>query len=481
MTGLLQDSPADVEPLPPSRMLLFGGSSGKSANIKEEKRLELWKTGVLVLEDKAQLLEWVEGLGSWESDLLEQAIDDPEEQSPVPKSPKKLMRDDSMGMVTLQDLRSRLLELEKTKEVVAAEGDAKLEELRRQLVAKHAELETSIHDTIHSLESITESVAAITKIELEQLDVPPRIGPTNGREAAISIAWLKVQVLDQTGVDVSTDKTFPEYAAKIKRALVAIRNETKWLSQAALAAKVMAHVTSPTQKKLLNLCYDWLRTFLPHILAKVNRVSFGLLSSKDCAAALEADAMVPQSRLKLAVPFVGKDVPSRSSEFAHPDVILGLTILGYRYSGMRYEDFADLIDAMSAEFTQEIGPARDRASSKRHEEWVLSAGGRIRGIKRSKVASKTSSSTLSLLSRGGTGSDDDNDPASCLPKQGSSSSLKSYVSSSSKKSGGEQTSQGIEVVQFKFLQKRSFPFSTLSRCFGHHFRLELDCSVLCTL
>ena len=115
-----------------------------------------------------------------------------------------------------------------------------------------------------------------------------------------------------------------------------------------VAAKVMAHVTSPTQKKLLNLCYDWLRTFLPHILAKVNRVSFGLLSSKDCSAALEVDAMVPQSRLKLAVPFVGKDVPSRSSEFAHPDVILGLTILAYRYSGMRYEDFADLIDAMSA-------------------------------------------------------------------------------------------------------------------------------------
>ena len=37
----------------------------------------------------------------------------------------------------------------------------------------------------------------------------------------------------------------------------------------------------------------------------------------------------------MAVPFVGKDVPSRSSEFAHPDVVIGLTILAYRYEGLR--------------------------------------------------------------------------------------------------------------------------------------------------
>lgn len=31
----------------------------------------------------------------------------------------------------------------------------------------------------------------------------------------------------------------------------------------------------------------------------------------------------------------GKDVPSRASEFAHPDVVIGLTILAYRYEGLR--------------------------------------------------------------------------------------------------------------------------------------------------
>lgn len=79
---------------------------------------------------------------------------------------------------------------------------------------------------------------------------------------------------------------------------------------------------------------------------------------------------------------VGKDVPSRSSEFAHPDIIIGLTILAYRYTGMRYQDFVDLIDNMTAEFSHEIGPARERPSSKRHEAWVLEAGGTIRGLER---------------------------------------------------------------------------------------------------
>lgn len=34
---------------------------------------------------------------------------------------------------------------------------------------------------------------------------------------------------------------------------------------------------------------------------------------------------MPKSRKLLAVPFVGKDVPSRASEFSHPDVVIGKT------------------------------------------------------------------------------------------------------------------------------------------------------------
>jgi hypothetical protein len=39
------------------------------------------------------------------------------------------------------------------------------------------------------------------------------------------------------------------------------------------------------------------------------------------------DPLFPRSRSKMAIPFVGKDVPSPASEFAHPDVIIGLTVL----------------------------------------------------------------------------------------------------------------------------------------------------------
>ena len=441
---LMQDAAPDTEPLPATRLLLFAGATG--ATMKEEKRLELWKRGVIVAEDKSQLLEWVEGLpSSWEADAPETPLSgySPlfEPKSPL-KSPLRVRREDSTGIGTLHALRERLQELEKMKESVAAEGDAELEGLRRELLYVNEQLEKSIADTVDFLHSITSAVVDSAQVDPESLTGAQNLGPTNGRDAAIAIAWLKLNVLDDCAVRVSDTTKQSEYAAKIRNALKAVKREVRWLSQAALAAKVMAHVTSPTQKKLLNLCYDWLRTFLPHILAKVNRVSFGLLSSKDCSAALEVDAMVPQSRLKLAVPFVGKDVPSRSSEFAHPDVILGLTILAYRYSGMRYEDFADLIDAMSAEFSQEIGPARQRPSSKRHEAWVLSAGGRIRGIT-GNAKTKKSASTVSL----------DNFQDAGLRNQGSCSSLKSLVSIDSARASVEGSSQKIEVVQLKFLQK----------------------------
>ncbi len=59
---------------------------------------------------------------------------------------------------------------------------------------------------------------------------------------------------------------------------------------------------------------------MPHCLAKINRVAYGMLTPADLAA---CDPTTPDSRKLLAVPFIGKDVPSRSSEFAHPDVLMG--------------------------------------------------------------------------------------------------------------------------------------------------------------
>jgi hypothetical protein len=63
--------------------------------------------------------------------------------------------------------------------------------------------------------------------------------------------------------------------------------------------------------KMLNLSHDWLSSYLPFVLQKINRVHFGLLQPSDVKQ-LEAEGVViPTSRKFLAVPFVGKDVCSR--------------------------------------------------------------------------------------------------------------------------------------------------------------------------
>lgn len=39
--------------------------------------------------------------------------------------------------------------------------------------------------------------------------------------------------------------------------------------------------------QMMNLTHDWLRSFLPHVLTKIDRVSFGLLTPADLKRALE--------------------------------------------------------------------------------------------------------------------------------------------------------------------------------------------------
>lgn len=96
-------------------------------------------------------------------------------------------------------------------------------------------------------------------------------------------------------------------------------------------AELIESCVSFEHKKMLNLGRDWLLSFLPHVLQKIDRVSFGLMNKGDYERAIKTDPHMPRTRAKLAIPFVGKDVPSKSSEFAHPDVIIGLTILAYRF------------------------------------------------------------------------------------------------------------------------------------------------------
>jgi hypothetical protein len=132
------------------------------------------------------------------------------------------------------------------------------------------------------------------------------------------------------------------------------------------AVAFLAERTSPRSRQLLNLAKDWIRIFLPHVLSKIHRVSFGLLLPTDeerwvnealdsCSGDKELarkSVVVSKSRRLLSVPFEGKDAPSRSAEFAHPDVLIGLSILSYRLHGLRLRDLRDLLQELKIKLTQ---------------------------------------------------------------------------------------------------------------------------------
>jgi hypothetical protein len=69
-----------------------------------------------------------------------------------------------------------------------------------------------------------------------------------------------------------------------------------------VVAQVNAKLTTD-YVKMINLMYEWLASFLPFVLQKINRVSFGLLSAEDLARAMKIDPRISKARRFLAVPF----------------------------------------------------------------------------------------------------------------------------------------------------------------------------------
>ena len=57
----------------------------------------------------------------------------------------------------------------------------------------------------------------------------------------------------------------------------------------------------------------------------------------------------------MAVPFIGKDVLSDAAEFAQPDVLIGFTILAYRYSGLRDEAAANGVHVPMLRYDRRLG------------------------------------------------------------------------------------------------------------------------------
>lgn len=160
-------------------------------------------------------------------------------------------------------------------------------------------------------------------------------------------------------------------------------------SSPTIMAKIKQNLNDD-QTKMLNLGYDWLTAYLPFVLQKISRVHFGLLQPFDIQQLEEDGVKIPTSRKLVAVPFVAKDVPSRASEFAHPDVLIGLTILAYRYEGLRHRDFRLVLRHLRDCLDEEGGQYKDRKSYQKFEQWVLSAGKAIRGSKRREKGAKRS-------------------------------------------------------------------------------------------
>ena len=132
--------------------------------------------------------------------------------------------------------------------------------------------------------------------------------------------------------------------------------------------------------QILNLTHDWLHIFLPFSMKKVLRVTFGLMTQREVDACLSNDPLTTKSRLKLAIPFVGKDVPSPASEFAQPDIMIGLTILAYRLQGLRPDDLREVTKEMQKSLAKESGQPQHRPSAVLYADWVTEAGGEICGM-----------------------------------------------------------------------------------------------------
>eukprot|EP00466_Bigelowiella_natans_P001199 jgi/Bigna1/76726/fgenesh1_pg.43_\ len=148
------------------------------------------------------------------------------------------------------------------------------------------------------------------------------------------------------------------------------------IAEMTIAAKLM-RTLKPKQMQLLNLGNEWLRSFLPHVLSKINRVSYGLLFPGDIPhLGRGGDLESLGSRWKTAIPFVGKDVPSAGSEFAHPDVLIGLTILAYRYSGLRMQDIKAVVAQLKRDLLFETGPKEMRPSTVKFQSWIDKVAGK---------------------------------------------------------------------------------------------------------
>ena len=103
------------------------------------------------------------------------------------------------------------------------------------------------------------------------------------------------------------------------------------------------------------------------------------------------------------MPFAGKDVPTKASEYAHPDVAIGLTTLAFRYEGLRRHDLVECLRKLKEEMGEQAGPMSKRPACLTWVRWVELAGARVRGTYRMPASRKQqlkSALTIQRIHRG---------------------------------------------------------------------------------
>ena len=96
----------------------------------------------------------------------------------------------------------------------------------------------------------------------------------------------------------------------------------------------ITHTLKNINKTLLTnllIAKAWLaHGILYHIISFRYRINYGLLDNMD------------QDK-EIAIPFKGKDLPSEKSEFSHPEIMIGFTILSYFYNGLSCQQMRKIL------------------------------------------------------------------------------------------------------------------------------------------
>lgn len=159
--------------------------------------------------------------------------------------------------IVVAKLKVNLEALHDSKTKIKESDEMQREVLFKQMAAVYKQLETLVNGRIQAL---AESIRPGRDIQetVREFDF---VGSDCGLVASASLAWLDAHPPDGSATSTSLNNR-QEHILNVEKEIYSLR-------RLLLSAKVMAHVTQPIHIKLLNLCRNWLTTYLPYCLIKV--------------------------------------------------------------------------------------------------------------------------------------------------------------------------------------------------------------------